>query len=104
MIRFFSSDAQVMEIGLTAFRIMAFSFITIVMSLTYPVLFQAVGQSLKSSLLTVIRTVVLFVPLGYLFSRFGLDYFWLTYIVTDGIVGFLGFIMAQQFFKKHKTP
>lgn len=103
MIRFFSSDPQVLDIGLTAFRIMGFSFITIVMSLTYPVLFQAVGQSLKSSLLTIIRTVVLFVPLGYLFSRFGLDYFWLTYLVTDGIVGLLGFIMSQRFFKKLNT-
>ena len=100
MIRFFSSDPQVLDIGLTAFRIMGFSFITIVTSLTYPVLFQAVGSSLKSSLLTIIRTVVLFVPLGYLFSRFGLDYFWFTYIVTDGLVSLIGFIMSQRFFKK----
>ncbi|MBR5272183.1 MAG: MATE family efflux transporter [Clostridia bacterium] len=100
MLRFFSNDAQVIEIGLTAFRIMGFSFITIVTSLTYPVLFQAVGMSLKSSALTVIRTVILFVPLGYLFSRFGLDYFWFTYIVTDGLVSLIGFIMSRRFFKK----
>ena len=98
MLRFFSNDAQVIEIGLTAFRIMGFSFITIVTSLTYPVLFQAVGMSLKSSAL--IRTVILFVPLGYLFSRFGLDYFWFTYIVTDGLVSLIGFIMSRRFFKK----
>ena len=103
MIRFFSNDPQVLDIGLTAFRIMGFSFITIVTSLTYPVLFQAVGSSLKSSLLTVIRTVVLFVPLGYLFSRFGLDYFWFTYIVTDGLVSIIGFIMSQRFFRKLDT-
>lgn len=103
MIRFFSSDAQVLEIGLTAFRIMGFSFITIVTSLTYPVLFQAVGSSIKSSVLTIIRTVVLFVPLGYLFSRFGLDYFWFTYIVTDGLVSIIGFVMSQRFFKKLKV-
>lgn len=103
MIRFFSDDAQVLEIGITAFRIMGFSFITIVASLTYPVLFQAVGSSLKSSLLTIIRTVVLFVPLGYLFSRFGLDYFWFTYLVTDGLVSIIGFIMSQRFFKKLKV-
>ncbi len=100
MLRFFSSDPQVLEIGLTAFRIMGFSFITIVTSLTYPVLFQAVGMSLRSSTLTIIRTVVLFVPLGYLFSRFGLDYFWFTYIVTDGLVSIIGFVMSRRFFKK----
>ena len=42
-----------------------------VTSLIFPVFFQAVGAAVKSSLLTVVRTVVLFVPLGYLFSRLG---------------------------------
>lgn len=99
MLRLFSSDEQVIEIGITAFRIIGISFIPLCFSLTYPVLFQAVGASVKSSLLTIIRTVFLFVPLAYIFSRFGLDYFWLTYPVTDGIVTIIGFCMARAFFK-----
>lgn len=100
MLRFFSSDEEVIRIGITAFRIIGWSFLPLVTSLTYPVLFQAVGQPIKSSALTVIRTVVLFVPLGYLFSLIGLDYFWLTYPVTDGITSLIGFIMCRLFFKK----
>ena len=99
MLRFFSKDEAVISIGITAFRIIGISFIPLVTSLTYPVLFQAVGKSFKSSLLTVIRTVCLFVPLAYLFSRFGLDYFWLTYPVTDSIVSIIGFFMSRSFFK-----
>ena len=99
MLRFFSSDEQVIKIGITAFRIIGISFIPLVFSLTYPVLFQAVGKSFKSSLLTIIRTVFLFVPLAYLFSRFGLEYFWFTYPVTDGIVGLIGFFMTRNFFR-----
>lgn len=103
MLRFFSSEEEVIRIGITAFRIIGISFIPLVTSLTYPVLFQAVGQSLKSSLLTVIRTVILFVPLGYLFSRIGLDYFWLTYPVTDGITSVIGAVMCAHFFRKSKS-
>ncbi len=99
MLRFFSSEEEVIRIGINAFHIIGMSFIPLAASLTYPVLFQAVGASLKSSLLTIIRTVVLFVPLAYIFSRFGLDYFWLTYPVTDGIVAITGFFMARQFFR-----
>lgn len=99
MLRFFSSDEEVIKIGITAFRIIGISFIPLVTSLTYPVLFQAVGASFKSSLLTIIRTVVLFVPLAYLFSRWGLDYFWLTYPVTDGFTSIVGFLMCRSFFK-----
>jgi len=99
MLRFFSKDEEVVRLGITAFRFIGISFIPLVTSLTYPVLFQAVGKSLKSSLLTIIRTVVLFVPLAFLFSRFGLDYFWLTFPVTDGIVSVVGFFLSRQFFK-----
>jgi Na+-driven multidrug efflux pump len=102
MLRFFSSDEEVIRIGTHAFRIIGWSFLPLVTSLTYPVLFQAVGQSLKSSLLTVLRTVVLFVPLGYLFSLLGLGFFWLTYPVTDGLTSLVGFLLARQFFKKEK--
>lgn len=99
MLRFFSSDAEVIRIGTVAFRIIGISFIPLVTSLTYPVLFQAVGSSIKSTLLTVLRTVVLFVPLAYLFSRAGLDFFWLTYPVTDTVVSIVGFIMSVYFFR-----
>ena len=99
MLRFFSKDEDVIKIGITAFRIIGISFIPLVTSLTYPVFFQAVGASLKSSLLTIIRTVILFVPLAYIFSRFGLDYFWLTYPFTDLITSICGFFMVRSFYK-----
>ena len=99
LLRFFSSDESVISIGITAFRIIGLSFVPLVTSLTYPVLFQAVGRSVTSSMLTVLRTVVLFVPLAYLFSRFGLQYFWLTYPVTDGITSVAGFLLARRFFR-----
>lgn len=102
MLRFFSNDELVIEIGIPAFRIIGVSFIPLVTSLTYPVFFQAVGRSLKSSLLTIIRTIILFVPLGYLFSLFGLIFFWLTYPVTDTITSIAGLIMTKQFFKKNR--
>lgn len=99
LLRFFSSDEQVIAVGITAFRIIGLSYVPLAISLTYPVLFQAVGKSFTSSMLTIIRTVFLFVPLAYLFSRFGLEYFWLTYPVTDTTVSLLGFILAAKFFK-----
>lgn len=62
MLHVFTSDPRVGEIGSVGFRFIGISFIPLVTSLIFPVFFQAVGQSLKSSLLTVVRTVVLFVP------------------------------------------
>lgn len=103
MIALFSKDALVMEIGVTAFRVIGTSFVPLALSLTFPVLFQSVGKSAASSALTLIRTVCLFVPLAYAFSRFGLEYFWLTYPVTDTIVSIMGFVLSHRFFKKPYT-
>lgn len=100
MLHVFTSDAAVIQIGTVAFRIIGISFVPLVTSLTFPAFFQAVGMSLKSSLLTIIRTVVLFVPLAFLFSRFGLNYFWLTFPVTDSLTSLVGFLFYRQFIKK----
>ena len=101
MLRVFTSDALVIDIGTFGFRIIGTSFLPMVTSLIFPVFFQAVGSSLKSSVLTVIRTVVLFVPLGYLFSRFGLHWFWLTYPVTELLTSAVGFAFYRQFLRKN---
>ena len=100
MLRVFTSDELVIAIGRVGFRFVGISFLPMVTSLIFPVFFQAVGSSLKSSLLTVIRTVVLFVPLAYLFSRFGLNWFWLTYPVTEVITSLTGAYFYRQFLSK----
>ena len=100
MLRVFTSDELVIAIGRVGFRFVGISFLPMVTSLIFPVFFQAVGSSLKSSLLTVIRSVVLFVPLAYLFSRFGLNWFWLTYPVTEVITSLTGAYFYRQFLNK----
>ena len=100
MLRVFTSDELVIAIGRVGFCFVGISFLPMVTSLIFPVFFQAVGSSLKSSLLTVIRTVVLFVPLAYLFSRFGLNWFWLTYPVTEVITSLTGAYFYRQFLNK----
>ncbi len=97
MLRVFTSDELVVEIGRIGFRLIGISFIPMVTSLIFPVFFQAVGSSLKSSLLTVVRTVVLFVPLGFLFSQFGLTWFWMTFPVTELLTTAVGFGFYRQF-------
>ena len=97
MLRVFTQDEVVIAIGRVGFHFVGISFLPMVTSLIFPVFFQAVGVSLKSSLLTVIRTVVLFVPLGFLFSRFGLNLFWLTFSVTEVLTSLVGIAFYRRF-------
>lgn len=100
MISVFTLDKEVMEIGSIGFRIIGVSFLPMVTSLIFPVFFQAVGYSMKSSALTIVRTLVLFVPLGFLFSKFGLEYFWFTFPVTEVFTSILGGFYYKQFLHK----
>ena len=100
MLHVFTHDESVISICRVSFPIQGISFIPLVSSLTFPVFFQAVGASFKSSALTVIRTVVLFVPLGWLYSRFGLNYFWLTFPTTEVITTTVGILFYRGFLQK----
>lgn len=97
LLRLFTDDEAVIAIGEIGFRYTGSSFIPLVTSLIFPVFFQAVGSSLKSSFLTVVRTVILFVPLGYIFAQFGLFWFWLTFPVTEVITTTVGLLFYRQF-------
>ena len=99
MLRTFTTDELVVEIGKIGFRFIGVSFIPMVTSLLFPVFFQALGCGVKSSILTVVRTVVLFVPLGFIFSRFGLKWFWLTFPVTETITTIVGILFYKSFIK-----
>ena len=101
MLGVFTSDSEVISIGSIGFRFVGASFLPMVTSLIFPVFFQAVGSGFKSSALTVIRTVVLFVPLGYLFSRMGLEHFWMTFPVTETVTSIVGAVFYISFVKRH---
>ena len=58
--------------------------------------------AVKSSLLTVVRTMILFVPLGYLFSRLGLNYFWFTFPVTEVLTTLVGVFFYRRFMAQQK--
>jgi len=99
MLHVFSRDAMVIEIGSWGFRWIGISFLPMVTSLIFPVYFQAVGAAVRSCILTVIRTVILFVPLGYLFSRYGLKWFWLTFPITETITTLAGLLLYLSFMR-----
>lgn len=100
MLSVFTRDTRVIAIGTVGFRFIGVSFIPMVTSLIYPVFFQAVGSAVKSSILTIVRTVVLFVPLGYLFAQIGLKWFWMTFPVTELITSAVGALCYVAFLRR----
>ena len=96
LISIFTKNPKVLEIGKPAFRIIALSFIPAVIPLLITVYFQAVGRTAESVLMAVTRQILLFVPLGYVLSLFGLRFVWYTFPLTEIITTLIGFIMLKR--------
>ncbi len=76
----FSADANMTEIGVRAFRMLALGFIPAAFSVIYTAMFTSVGFGTRSMLLMLLRQLVLCVPFIYVLGKlFGLDYLWLGY-------------------------
>ena len=102
LIQIFSSEISVIEIGVTAFRIIGLSFIPAVFSLLTPVFFQAIGGAIPSIILSLTRQIFCLIPIFWLMSKIGLDYTWMAFPAAEIITGGVGIFLYIRQLKKWK--
>ena len=92
----FTSDPELLTMGSYALRIMILMFPLIGMQLIASIFFQAIGKAIPSLILSLLREVMIFIPVLLIFSNtFGLDGVWgarpvsdlLAFIITMAILG-----------------
>ena len=83
LISIFASSTSILRIGTLALRIICVSFIPASFAMMFTVYFQGINKGRISIFITVLRQVVLLVPLAWLFHFAGLNYVWLTFPVTE---------------------
>lgn len=85
LISVFATSTSILSIGTVALRIISVSFIPASFAMMYTVYFQGINKGKSSVFITVLRQIVLLVPLAWLFHFAGLNYVWLTFPVTEVI-------------------
>lgn len=103
LINIFSKDAEVMEIGTSAFRIIGLSFFSAVFSLIMPVFFQAIGKAKQSVVLSLTRQIFCLIPIFWFFSLFGVQYTWIAFPASETITGAVGLILYFNQIRKWKN-
>lgn len=83
LLSIFSTQKEVLEIGVTALRIISISFLPAAFVIMLTVYFQGVNRGNASISVTVLRQIILLVPLAWLFHFRGLNWVWLTFPVTE---------------------
>ena len=89
----FSNKPEVIHIGSHALSVISFSFVPLVFSMLMPVYFQGINKAKYSIVLTVLRQVILFVPIAWILHYFGLYYVWFTFPITDSITTITSLVM-----------
>ena len=92
----FTSEPEVFAIGTHAFHIIGLSFLPAVLSLIFPVFFQAIGAALPSILLSLTRQIFCLIPVFWFFSRIDLSYTWFAFPIAEVITGTLGLIFYAR--------
>ena len=94
---FVDNEPQIIEIGVTALRIIGISFVPIAGSLVMATYFQAVGMGKQSIALTVLRQICLLIPLAYGFSLIGLRFVWLAFPITEVVTATVGYVLYRKY-------
>ncbi|MBO5371450.1 MAG: MATE family efflux transporter [Lachnospiraceae bacterium] len=80
----FNASEQMLEIGIPALRILSLSYIFAGFSIICSSLFQGLGKGVYSLVLSVVRQLVVLVPVAYLLSLTGkLEAIWLSFPIAE---------------------
>lgn len=97
----FNSDQEVLQLGVTALKIISLSFFFAGFGYVFTSYFQATGSPLYSVFIILGRQLLILVPLAMIFGHlWNLNGFWWAFIVTEGIVMLLSLILLKLDFKR----
>ena len=101
LLMIFSASENVMNIGVTALRIIALSFIFAGIGIVSSTVFQSIGNPLHSLLISVLRQLVIILPVAYLLSLTGsVSNVWWSYPIAEVESFILSVFFLRKTFKK----
>lgn len=84
LLMLFDASPAMLEIGIPAFKIISWTFILAGFSVVASSVFQALGKSVYSMMVTISRQIVVLIPSAYLLSLTGvLQNVWYSYILAE---------------------
>lgn len=97
LLNLFHASDEMIRIGIPALRIISLHFVLAGIDIILSALFQAVGIGKYSLYISVMRQMVVILPLAYVFSKwFTLNYVWFSFPIAE----FISFLLSLYFFKK----
>ena len=101
----FDASDNMLAIGVPALRIISLSFLFAGYAIICSSFFQAMGHGMLSLWVSVLRQLVVLLPLGYIFARMGgLSWVWVSFPVAEIVSLVVSTIFLRHIYRKEIVP
>lgn len=83
LLSLFEADKLMVELGVPAFKIISLCFIPAAVGISFTTLFQAVGKGFLSMILSIMRQLVVLVPVAFVLASFSLSAMWYAFPIAE---------------------
>lgn len=97
----FKADGELLRMGIMALRTISLCFPSAAIGIVISTFFQATGHGFYALVSSLLRQLVILLPLAYFFTyRFGLDFVWWSYLVSDVISTIVSLLFLKKVWNK----
>lgn len=83
LLEIFKANEDMLKEGIPALRIISLCFVPAALGITFSTVFQSTGMGLYSLVVSLLRQLVLILPIAYFMSAFGLVYVWSAFPIAE---------------------
>lgn len=100
LLKIFEASPQLLEIGIPALRIISIHFVFAGIGIVLSSFFQAGGMGVRSLFISVLRQLILILPLAYVLSKIGIIYVWIAFPISECVACIVCLFIFFNVYKK----
>lgn len=101
LLMLFNASEDLLSIGVHALRIISICFVFAGISIVLSCVFQAIGNGVLSMITSVVRQLIVILPVAYLMANFiGLNYVWFAFPISEIISTLMSIFMYRYVYDK----
>lgn len=96
LLMMFDASEHMFSIGIPALRIISASFVFAGVSIVLSTVFQAVGKGMSSLIISLVRQLIILLPLAYILSNISLDAIWIAFPISELLALLVSILFLYQ--------
>jgi putative MATE family efflux protein len=105
ILRLFDASDTLMDIGSAALRIISLGYVFVALTLIMQGVYQALGNGLYSLIVTLMRVIIVLIPVLYIFSKFfELNQVWWAFVLAEALSAIVGAFLLKRIYQEKVKP